>query len=436
VITDVQKNGYAFAISPGFMLNLTNIIIQNSAQSAIQIQNASVSLDNCTVINGKQQDGGVIRASRSIILINDCLFMNNRVTGYGGVIYTTDYSNISITDSTFAQNHADSGGCVYAEESNKMVISDCTFHHNTASTTDDGAACIFMQGSGSLLNVSGSTFHANVGGSGAAAKLFVGPHAEFENCTFSNLVAVGAGGAIFAEQSVGVVVTDCTFKDNVAVSNGGAIYSYDAKLWVHNSHFLGNKAQIDGGAIATGEEAYASFDDSTFFNNSATFGGAIYVEYSSRIRLLNCFVEENSANMGHGGGLFCSDSKIFINDTTVVSNYATDADSNLYCSNFPAYTWCTVTGDTAWNSKCGQNFPSNSSLWSIPTLAIVGIVFVVLAFCVFFILGAFWVKVKIQRKTLLANKTEWTKSSQVETPKEKSSDLVSQDTTTLLTDYD
>lgn len=85
----------------------------------------------------------------------------------------------------------------------------------------------------------------------------------------------------------------------------------------------------------------------------------------------NNAIKHNIANLtdGHGGGIYCSDSKVFITQVPTFQIALTfffskfvisdndgsgDGDENLYCSQSPGYTWCTVKGDSNWSSKCGE----------------------------------------------------------------------------------
>jgi len=266
----------------------------------------------------------------------------------------------------------------------------------------NGQANIYMRGGKSALYVNNTHFFSSYGGDGGAVKLFVGPHAEFFNCIFEDLVAVGAGGAIFMEQNVGLGLFNCTFRNNLAITEGGAVYAYGTNnVQIVDSQFVSNRAQVGGGALAIGEESRAFINRTLMFNNTAFYGGGIFIEYSSLVHLENDSIIYNGANatMGHGGGLYCSDSKLFITTTTVSNNIAGDSDKNLYCAGIPAFSWCTVTGDSDWSSKCGEPSYSSDFIPGLPTLAIIGIALAAIGLLVCAIAIGVCVRFKTQQRT-------------------------------------
>lgn len=124
--------------------------------------------------------------------------------------------------------------------------------------------------SGNLV-ISGSTFSNN--------------EATTTPIVISSLVtttADGRGGAIF--NSGNLSISGSTFSNNQA-SDGGAIYN-SANLTVSVCNFNDNKADICGGAICIYLRSFASLTNttstttvikSTFTNNQAKLGGAIYI---------------------------------------------------------------------------------------------------------------------------------------------------------------
>ena len=81
------------------------------------------------------------------------------------------------------------------------------------------------------------------------------------------------GGAIVNGGNGELSISDSTFSDNSAEA-GGAIYNWEGTLSISNSSFSGNSA-ASGGAIYNWEGTL-SISSSTFSNNSAEYSGAIF----------------------------------------------------------------------------------------------------------------------------------------------------------------
>ena len=110
------------------------------------------------------------------------------------------------------------------------------------------------------------------------------------------------GGAIYSYDSNDAVVTasNCTFTDNSA-GYGGAIYMTNGYLNVFDSVFIGNTAQGYGGAITT-LNTTVSLNDVDFTNCSAKWdGGAIYHMYGNFTLTSSTFINNQAIN---GGALF------------------------------------------------------------------------------------------------------------------------------------
>ena len=102
-------------------------------------------------------------------------------------------------------------------------------------------------------------------------------------------------------------VTNSTFRENTC-SLGGAIYLDPAggqastfEVNIEDSNFVGNVGKQKGGAIFTGGMELTAFTinivDSTFTNNSAPVGGAIYIS-NSKVNIKNSKFTRNKGEQG------------------------------------------------------------------------------------------------------------------------------------------
>ena len=75
-----------------------------------------------------------------------------------------------------------------------------------------------------------------------------------------------------------------------------------------------------------------------------------------------------------GGAFFCSDSKIWTNETKLYDNKDQKGDSTFFCSSFPSATFCAVYGMPDVSEKCGF-VPQDDTIGphDLPTFAIIGI---------------------------------------------------------------
>jgi predicted outer membrane repeat protein len=118
------------------------------------------------------------------------------------------------------------------------------------------------------------------------------------------------GGAINAQGTGNLTVTNCTFSNNTTNGfRGGAIHAFSSNfgqlLSVSGSTFSGNSVLLSGGGGgAIGSDATCSIVNCTFTGNSAkTAGGAILLNNTSSIT--NCTITGNSiTGNGTGGGIY------------------------------------------------------------------------------------------------------------------------------------
>ena len=110
--------------------------------------------------------------------------------------------------------------------------------------------------------------------------------ASFIACAFENNVAnppVTGGGAVWIDTST-VLFQACVFNNNTSKNYAGAFSSYNSRVYVRDSRFVGNRTNLPGhsgfsaaGAIH-GNAGSIRIANSRFENNQAGYvGGAIYV---------------------------------------------------------------------------------------------------------------------------------------------------------------
>ncbi len=269
-----------------------------------------VSLFELTVANGglpldAESFGGAIYNSDGVLRLNDCVIANNQAK-HGGGIYST-FGTVMGTDSNFSSNiaggYGSSGGAIDSRAADLTIVG-CTFHNNSA-------------GLGGAIN---NTHY----------------YAALTDCDF--IENSGVGGAVANGVGGTMSIVNSRFDRNTSMSDGGAVANnvasdeYDSVLTLRNCNLTNNSASGDGGAVynysyrngITDPVAHAVVNafDTTFANNSANLGGAIYsaeccgyVHGLAGLTVTNSTFNDNSAL--DGAGIFVTPSTFL---PTVISN--------------------------------------------------------------------------------------------------------------------
>ena len=235
---------------------------------------AGLTINNLEILGGTTATSGQVPGmgiySTNITLTLEHFRLIGAKTGYGtsqaaggaGIYHSG--GNITISDSQFignkliANGYAANGGAIYVAGAVEVKISDSLFEENYA---------IF-----------------------------------------------GNGGAIFASSAAVVTIDNTIFRDNFARSNGGAIQGgQGSKFSISDSTFTGNIAGGAGGALHT-TKGYISISGSSFTDNQAGEGGAIYTWYT--FNAADSVFTDNRASSGTAYEIKNSDDTTFLKDVS------------------------------------------------------------------------------------------------------------------------
>lgn len=133
---------------------------------------------------------------------------------------------------------------------------------------------------GTVLDVAGASNAVADGGGTTQIFSMFGGVLRVSNLQMNNGAGV-QGGAIYAARQSEVALTGVSFGSNTANYSGGAIHVENATLeLIGGSTFTGNSA-IRGGAVSVGSSSFMQHagngEQNQFIDNSATYGGALYV---------------------------------------------------------------------------------------------------------------------------------------------------------------
>ncbi len=180
------------------------------------------------------------------------------------------------------------------------------------------------------VNMSNIGF-ANAKEGNSSAVTWTGANGTLINATFIN--NTGYDGGALKWTGANGTLNGSTFINNSASNNGGALY-YEGNLKHTNNTFIDNSAVEEGGAIFTNKSSFVDMEDSTFINNSAKLGGAVFVDYpqnwnqsgancynNSNWVISNSTFINNTAQMGGALVIYADDT--IIENNTFISNNAT-----------------------------------------------------------------------------------------------------------------
>lgn len=272
-------------------------------------QKGKLNLQNVKIINGYADTnhsfyGGAIKLNKEAQLIMDAdTSITDCKAGMGGAIRLWGNNTLTIKGSKFSGNSAEIGGAICSlDKTNVINIKGAKFEGNKAEKIHNGTQ--FLGGaiySNSTLNIENTDFKNNTSlQNGGAISAFA--DVNLKGGTFEGNHCAGNGGAI--SQSKGKLdVGESTFTENVCAGQGGVVYVGSS---VHgnfsNTKFSGNQSNQGGGGIYIhwSNPNEVGVQNCEFEGNSSRFGGGIYVNIKSKVKVEDCKFKENKGFNGAG----------------------------------------------------------------------------------------------------------------------------------------
>ncbi|WP_058738266.1 Ig-like domain-containing protein [Methanobrevibacter millerae] len=313
------------------------------------------------------------------VILNDIVFINGNSSGKyrdsldkGGAIFWAGQNGI-INNSAIVYNYAGSygGGIYYNSSASDCTIDECLFSNNKAIKNGGAIDC-----NATKMRLYNTTFESNVAENGAAlCREASATGGSGRNNTFRLNHADIAGAALAWIKAEKIYIDTYTFIDNTADFSGGAIYVGvgSANCTIFNSTFIGNNVTNFTGGHGGAIEWYAvdgNILNSTFINNNAYTGGALYVgSDSGNINITNSgFLRNNAITIG--GAIDLTASSVAVNNTYFRENTASEGgaifvggtgennfiNSSYFTNNIATYG---KGGAINWNASAGQIFNTN-----------------------------------------------------------------------------
>ena len=316
----------------------------------------NIDINNCTfsfytqsssVIYSYQYNYDYVRQGGYRVYIANSKFYHSTQSIYS-------YNDITLVNSSFYNITGPGVGVVYSAKN--ITTINCKFIN---STTASGV--VYSQQSQSLLNSLFISSSAKYGASSRAVYSQQG-NITVTNCTISDSMASGDGGAVYTTQNVTIVNTNI-INSASQYGSGGAVYGLNVE--VTNSSFQNTRASMNGGAVYAVQNfitVNSKFSNSTVNTGS---GGTIYS--GNCVMAIRSIINESSVRIGNGGAVYCSNNMKAINCTIIESSTSVGNGGALYSGNDVTAINCTISECSALNGKGGAVYSAASQSNAIPT---------------------------------------------------------------------
>ncbi|WP_298523659.1 C1 family peptidase, partial [uncultured Methanobrevibacter sp.] len=364
-----SDTGYILIKKDNFTINGNNHVLDGSKQSGIfNITGNNVTINDLVFTNGKTYIGGIVH-STGVLTLNNVTFIMNNVTylsdhtQYHGGAVASYGGKLNCYNSTFIDNHAESGSAIFVDHGelnvkNTHITSGISNRygqiwasHSKVNLDNVDFINISSRYSPALsleycdyaIIVNSRFINLTADISAGAISLKREGNLYIKNCQFINTKSFKNAGAIIVDYMTGdydVAILDCLFY-NASSLIGGAYIQLGCNLVMNNTAFINNRAAQDGGAV------YLAFTNSeinncTFDSNAVesreypSCGGAIYSDYND-LEIHNSRFINNSAYGGNA--IYACDTYYLIADSTFKDNdnaiYTEfDRQSNLTNNNY------------------------------------------------------------------------------------------------------
>jgi hypothetical protein len=244
-------------IGSGADVILDGLAIEDADNSAIQIDDATLTLRNSTISGSLSGgEGGAIRADYASVTIEDSLITGNAAYDEGGAVFAK-YSTLSISRSTLSSNASidDEGGAIYAVNS-AVTIEESTLSGNTAARNGGAIYAFALFGYSSTLDISDSTLAGNTSSDiGGAVIHYAVEYADatttITDSTISGNEAKYGGGVSAASLEYGsaaTTITRSTLSGNSAIGGASALHGLAVKYG--STAFTVRDSTISGNTVS------------------------------------------------------------------------------------------------------------------------------------------------------------------------------------------
>ncbi len=373
---DANKLGRIFYVNNGCTLSLTNITLANGKTTdngGAIFNDGALTLTNVTFVNNSASYGGAICNYDGVFgfTVSGCSFVNNSAS-YGAAIFN-GASDFAVTNSVFVNNSANNGDSIYSSMSCTAndnwwgtntptwsdLVSDEVTHDSYAvlsltATSDNVTINFYKSGTTNAFNeiptrdvsltiTNQETIYGEIT-DGTFNKAYAAPAGEYNVTAVvdNQKLVIGFLNNVYVDPEGSDLNSGADWKNAVKtielameiVLANGKIYLADGTHKVDNLITIDKTVAIVGNGtktfITNNKKGYGIFRvtasgvaiyNSTFANNSAYEGGAIYNDGGSSLTVDGCSFVNNSAS-GSGGAIFNTHSGFAVRNCSFVNNSA------------------------------------------------------------------------------------------------------------------
>ncbi|HXV61325.1 MAG TPA: right-handed parallel beta-helix repeat-containing protein, partial [Vicinamibacteria bacterium] len=216
---------------------------------ALTIQGNSGSIIQAGVSPGTGIDRVFDVVAAVSVTFSGVTIRHGTIAGDGGGVFSNVASNITISNTTVANNQATSGGGIY-KSTGQLTLSSATVSGNSTTSEGGGIRCINC-----TLNLLGSLVSGNIANDTGAP--------------------TDDGGGISAELASTVTIQNSAITSNQAGDQGGGVYIINTSTaTISGTNIAGNSGGTGGNTgdgIAAGNTANVTVSLSRFHNNGTGF---------------------------------------------------------------------------------------------------------------------------------------------------------------------
>ena len=328
----------------------------------IYLDSSNVSVVGVKVKSGLALLGGGIycdgtKSSLSHVHLVECTGMNG-----GGGLFLTNNAEVKVSQTTIDRCKSSIGGGCHVTEKSVLTGLEISMRNNTA---DRGGGAMVEKRS--VARMSTLLVIGNRAKNGAGVCLRDEAIGTFDqNSVFEGNVAMNQGGGVMV-----VGDSSCSLKDSLLLRNygfyGGALYVDGCAIALSTVEVRDNAVEDGGygGGLFIAKNGRSNImKESLFVSNTATKGGAAYVEYGSLFYVEDSTLRANVAQYD-GGGVFVNDATALLKDSVVEENMAVDEGGGLNVQNGGNMT---AIGTTFRRNTCGGYEETGSGIGSIAVM--------------------------------------------------------------------
>ena len=261
-----------------------NTAQHGGALNIIQNSTAHIHCSSFRNNTAKFRGGAVlVRTDTFIDLINTDFRANNAISR-GGALFA-QFTNVHCGGYLTIEDNSGGSGVVYMTSCSANITGNSTFSNNKRSFLAHNSYIVFTAEStfyGGTVDVLGE------GGAITAVRstLFFDGNLLLKNNNGKS------GGAMLVRESVVNYYGSCIFFNNSAAS-GGALNAYKSDVQIKGSAmFRSNRATENGGGIFAVSSTFQYYSQySSFIDNTATNGGAVYFDHTSSLYIVKEVME-------------------------------------------------------------------------------------------------------------------------------------------------